>query len=106
MQHHEINNVVAMAFDVDPDGIAGKSKKRKYVDPRKVAYFIHWKFNQLTLDEIKRLYHRRAHSGILQMLQGYWTLREINPEFASKADQCIKKFKPEKTVLSRANPLY
>jgi chromosomal replication initiation ATPase DnaA len=90
--HPNINNIVASVFCVDAAGIASRSKARMYSDPRKVAYFLEWKFNQATLEQIKRRYDRRAHSGIIGMIQQYWNRRETDPQFTNLSDECIQRF--------------
>lgn len=76
-----IREIVAESFDLDPDLLIGKSRKRPIVDARQVAMFFCKRLTQLSLEAIGRCYGGRDHSTVIHACRAVQARIDTDPGF-------------------------
>lgn len=76
-----IRDIVAESFDLDPDLLIGKSRKRPIVDARQVAMFFCKQLTQLSLEAIGRRFGGRDHSTVIHACRAVQARIDTDPGF-------------------------
>ncbi len=76
-----IREIVAESFDLDPDLLIGKSRKRPIVDARQVAMFFCKRLTQLSLEAIGRRFGGRDHSTVIHSCRAVQARIDTDPGF-------------------------
>jgi len=76
-----IRDIVAESFDLDPDLLIGKSRKRPIVDARQVAMFFCKRLTQLSLEAIGRRFGGRDHSTVIHACRAVQARIDTDPGF-------------------------
>jgi len=76
-----IREIVAESFDLDPDLLIGKSRKRPIVDARQVAMFFCKQLTQLSLEAIGGRFGGRDHSTVIHSCRAVQARIDTNPAF-------------------------
>ena len=76
-----IRDIVAESFDLDPDLLIGKSRKRPIVDARQVAMFFCKRLTQPSLEAIGRRFGGRDHSTVIHACRAVQARIDTDPGF-------------------------
>ncbi|MCH8277180.1 MAG: chromosomal replication initiator protein DnaA, partial [Bacteroidetes bacterium] len=76
-----IRDVVAESFDLDPELLIGKSRKRPIVDARQVAMFYCKQLTQLSLAAIGGRFGGRDHSTVIHACRAVQARIDTDPAF-------------------------
>ena len=87
-----IRDMVAESFDLDPDLLIGKSRKRPIVDARQVAMFFCKQLTQLSLEAIGKRFGGRDHSTVIHACRAVQARLDTDPAFKKHAEQIAQRF--------------
>lgn len=76
-----IRDIVAESFELEPDLLIGKSRKRPIVDARQVAMFFCKQLTQLSLEAIGRRFGGRDHSTVIHACRAVQARIDTDPGF-------------------------
>ncbi len=76
-----IRDIVAESFEVEPELLIGKSRKRPIVDARQVAMFFCKQMTQLSLEAIGGRFGGRDHSTVIHACRAVQARLDTDPKF-------------------------
>jgi chromosomal replication initiator protein len=86
-----IASVVAESFDVSPNLLKGKQRKRNILLPRQVAMSLIRELTSMSLKDIGAFFSGRDHSTVLNSIDRIEELKEKEPELERKIEEIKRK---------------
>ncbi|MDE2996571.1 MAG: chromosomal replication initiator protein DnaA [Bacteroidota bacterium] len=83
----QIRDIVAEFYDMDPDLLIGKSRKRPIVDARQVAMHFCKRMTQHSLEAIGRRFGGRDHSTVIHACKAIQARIDTDPRFVEELGQ-------------------
>jgi len=87
----QIEEYIAKEFGLESNFVNNKTRKSKYVLPKKLLCNILYYKEELTLCEISQYMGFRDHSTIIHHLKSFDGVYETNDEFKSKSDKAFEE---------------
>lgn len=84
----EILNTVAVLYDLEPDQLIARSRKRCYVEPRRIVFFLLRKYCKMPFQRIAKLFMMN-HATVIWHVRQFENHWETDKEFKNKIAHII-----------------